>query len=306
MKICKVTEEWQYGFAGFVPEDVLMRLGAVGFHSLGLFDESGNRRPVGFLQFYSGFADRRSDEPILEIRYLFVREEARFEGNGTKLVNEVIEIGKGAGAKKVLVRLPKDKENKQPEIPDDSAEREALSDPAALKKIFAKAGFSFRDKPRYIMTRSLKDFAGQPFLKGIPLQHIKSFSALDKEALNQVLHAALPEVRAAIRQALSDNDKQRFDFDLSCVYRKEEVSGIMIIRHMPSGILEMERLWLLHANDPRPMLVMFKYFEEKAPGKYPMEQLLQVESHSEPAEKVFLKFFPEYSPEITEFGTLVL
>ena len=306
MRICRVSEKQQNGFAGFVPADVLMRLGAEGFHSLGLFDETGSFRPEGFLQFYSSLSPRPAEEPVLEIRHLFVKEEARFEGNGTKLLGEVIEIGRKAGAKRVLVQLPKDTENKEPEIPDASAEHEALSDAAALKQMFVKAGFSFRDKPRYLLERSLADYAGLPFLRGIPLQHVKPLSALDKEALNQVLLAVVPEVRAAIRQALSDNSKQRFDFDLSCVYRKEEISGIMLVWHLPSGILEIERLRMLHTNDPKSMLVMLKFLENKAAEKYPKEQLLRIEGHTEPAEKLIQKVFPECSPEITEFGTLVL
>ncbi len=98
-------------FSSFIPEDVLIHLGLKGYYSLGAFNENCNMYPCGYLQFYSGFYEHDPAVPMLQIKYLYVREDSRYEGVGKSLVDKVLSIAEESGAKLVYVIFPQEKEN---------------------------------------------------------------------------------------------------------------------------------------------------------------------------------------------------
>ncbi len=313
-------------FSSFVPEDVLIHLGLKGYYSLGVFNENCSMYPCGYLQFYSGFYEHDPAVPMLQIKYLYVREGSRFEGVGRSLVEKVLSIAEESGAKLVYVIFPEEREDQGSEgdSPDSGldtdadegpeglsedeanafAERKPLSPWAALKRLFEKTGFSLEQKNWYQMEMPLAKYEEIKLLDGIPEKHVKALMALGRQEWNKLLLKVQAEQRSMLKEALRDNDKVRYDFRLSGVYVREgNILGLMLIRQFPSGPLELLYLRTFEGADARAMFSMLKHLEIEDHKGFTRDQILRIEGHDEAAENLIHKLFPEYVPKKMLKGT---
>ena len=143
IKIFTVTGKDRSLFSDFIPENILAETGEDGSFTLGAFDDAMNMRPAGFLQFVARLKDDKNHAPILDISWIYVREEYRYERCGTMLVDCLLEIASKSGATGTMITLPEDVPDEIPERDNDSADRAPLPDLQELKRCLVAQGFSF-------------------------------------------------------------------------------------------------------------------------------------------------------------------
>lgn len=152
MEIFTLHENNKGLVSDFVPKEITDRVGEEGYYTIGLFDESMNMEPAGFLQFYAGFLEEGKSTLALDIDWLFVKEEYRYEKGGAMLIDSVVQIAGKSGAGRVTVNLPEDVDEVVPEQENDSADREPFSDMVELKRCFLAQGFVFDGKTGTLKT----------------------------------------------------------------------------------------------------------------------------------------------------------
>ncbi len=312
MVIYTLTEKDKSLFSDFISANVLAQLGMPGFYSLGLFDEKADDEPLGFAQFYTGFFEDDDTIPTLLLIRLYVKEEARYEGAGTKLLSMIKEIGRKSGAERIIAicPLPKpmteaagEKETAETDPDEEEGERPVYSDEEALRRCLEKQGFVFKDWQIYRVVRSFRELEKLPFLKGISVANVRPFSSMDRAVWNQFMKEVPAELRSDILFAIEDRDRQRYDMDLSCVYvRDYQILGILLIWKLASGPLEILRMRGMHERDPMVLISMLRFMGIEAIKKYSEDQLLMMPGLSEPARQLIKKVFPEYTPEKALLG----
>ena len=152
MTIYTLLEDNRGLVSDFVPEEITKCIGENGYYSIGLFDEAMNMEPVGFLQFYAGYVEEGKSTLALDIDWLYVKEEYRYERGGAMLIDEVVKIAGKSGASRVMVKLPEDVNEDIAAPANDSAEREPLPDMVELKRCFISQGFTFENRIGSIKT----------------------------------------------------------------------------------------------------------------------------------------------------------
>ena len=288
MTIYTVTEKDFDLFSDFIPADILGHMGRVGYYSIGVFNEIMHMMPVGFAQFYAGFPTQEEEMPEYFLLYLYIKEEARYEGAGSKLLDEIQWIAKKSGVPQIRVRC----------LTQGVVTNYFSPDTEELVKFLQKHGFSFEEQEYYLLGRSLSAFWALDFVRGIPYKCVKALSEVRPDEWNFIVSKLGAEAKASVLQALENNKWQRYDFDLSCVYKTDKgIQGYMLIRRLVSGGYGMERLRSFHQKEPMVLLSMLAFLDAKTKEKCSANQFIAMEAHNVMAQKLFQKIFPEYQPE---------
>ena len=300
MMIYTLSQKQRSFFLDFIPSDILLQVGVAGYYSIGVFDETADRDPIGFIQFYSGYKDYDENEPYMRLTWFYVREDHRYNGAGEKLLDTVINAAKSSKVKYIEACIPFEddiSDRIKTDPGDEKEQRAVLSDTGELKRCLEKAGFTFTEGCRFAMEKTLEQCARVRFPDWNMPSETKPLSSLNKIEWNEVLKDAPGEVAAALRQALSDAGPNIYDFNVSCVYINEDkLRGLILVRKLMSGGVTISALREIHGNDPRVVLHLLKSSLNYAREVYDPDQSILIENHSESGEKLIQKIFGDDEP----------
>lgn len=300
MMIYTLSQKQRTFFLDFIPSDILLQVGVAGYYSIGVFDETADRDPIGFVQFYFGYKDYDENEPYMRLTWLYVREDHRYNGAGEKLLDTVINAANSSKVKYIEACIPfeadiSDRINTDPG--DEKEQRAVLSDTGELKRCLEKAGFTFAEGRRFAMEKTIEQCAKVRFPDWNMPSETKPLSSLNKIEWNEVLKDAPGEVAAALRQALSDAGPNIYDFNVSCVYiNEDQLRGLILVRKLMSGGVTISALREIRGNDPRVVLHLLKSSLNYAREVYDPDQSILIENHSESGEKLIQKIFGDDEP----------
>ena len=309
MKVLSVGRTQKKELSEFVPKEILQQNEMDGFFCVGLYDDQANMKPVGMLQFYAGF--KEEDQPTLTITWLYIREEARFQGGGASLLDKVKEIAKGSGTNRILAYLPL-KESKDDACQEDSdeeasGEKAVPSDRELLKSCLSKQGFVFRSSSRFFLEQPIADYPKRTYAGEDERTHIRRLKDLNRTQWNSLLKRVNPGIGAGLRQFHGGKSSLGIDPDISCIYEKENtILGFMLVRMLPSKVLDIVRIRSLQGGNSAPLLGLTQYLKEAGERKYPKDQILRISTRNESAIRLLQKLFPETELLTEETGCLML
>ena len=295
MMIYTLTGQHKELFAPFIPEDVLMMMGIDGYYTLGLFDETGFDEPAGLIQFYSSFLDDDEKQPYLELTYLFVREEYRYNGGGAKLLQAVTDAAIKSGVVRITAQFSPSDEREPILIP--GGEREVLSDAAELKRCLSNAGYTFEEGSRYSIVSTVADSCRSKLFEGDMSKEVVSLSMLGKKEWNDLFNTVDASTASGLRQIFLKDGIDIYDLDVSCAYVSGgAICGILLVKKLASGPVMISELREYHSKDPKVVLYLLKSAVAKAKKKYSPDQKILIESKTEASQRLIQKIFTEETP----------
>ncbi len=282
--IYTVTKEHADKFKDFVPAHILSHIGAPGVYSLGVFDEHTNLRPMGYATFIASCPDQYDGKEIIFINWLFIKEEDRFDGNGTALLDCIKSIAVNSGASEVIIKFAEQDEE--------------------LKSFLEKRGFELKKGERTGLVCPLGECSGAGVLKGDPDPNVRSFNDIlqnDRRLLEILPDSDVSE----LVDAYINGESFGFDDETGCCYVSEgRIQASLIAANATQGELEVVKLKGFHGFKPEMIIELLQFFRRKALDIYPSETILRVVAEKESSRQLLKKLLPASENEDIWVGSL--
>ncbi len=271
-------------FTDFVPAHILGHIGAPGVYSLGVFDEHTNLRPMGFATFMASCPDQYEGKEIIFINWLYIKEEDRFDGNGTALLECIRNIARSSDANEVIFKCSQQDEE--------------------LKVFLEKRGFEFEKGERAGLVCHLGECAGAEILKGAPDSNVRSFNEIMDDGRHMLNELPDSDVTELIDAYIS-GESFGFDADTGCCYVSEgRICAMLIAGNAVPGEIEIVKLKGFHGFKPEMIIELLQYFRSKALSNYPLKTVLRVVAEKESSRLLLKKLFPNSHDESIWVGSL--
>lgn len=283
MEIITITDQSRPLFEGLAPEGFFERF-STGMKAIGaVVEQEGERYAAGLLIFQSRKTLGNSRQPVLNLEWLYVAEEFRYQEVGDALLYELFQIAEKSGCRSLSCSM-----KEEYLTPEESVD---------LANYLEQHCFTQKNGPRLEIRTTLGEIEEKCtlFKKEMGTQNMQPLSVVPKSMMNQIFDDINAEQNSRFRRGFLGSLGE-YDMDLSCVaVKNNQMSACFLIRKDDGkGVLEPMVLINHEASQPLLLLRVIKYSLEAALEKYDRSRKVDIRCCSNTVEQLVKYCFPDF------------